>query len=151
MAGPAANGQANACGKLDGVPSQTVTVAGIGAEGWPGLSPLSKAAIEQATVIVGSPRQLALLPPTAGGERVPLPSPLLPGLPDLIEERGRAALVVLASGDPMFYGIGSTLVRLLGPERVRVLPHPVIGVARRRAARLAAGRRGPGEPGRPSP
>ena len=33
-------------------------------------------------------------------------------------------LVVLASGDPMFYGIGSTLVRLLGAERVTVLPHP---------------------------
>ena len=31
---------------------------------------------------------------------------------------------VLASGDPMFYGIGSTLVRLLGAERVPVLPHP---------------------------
>jgi precorrin-6Y C5,15-methyltransferase (decarboxylating) len=31
---------------------------------------------------------------------------------------------VLASGDPMFYGIGSTLVRLLGAERVSVLPHP---------------------------
>ena len=106
------------------MPSQIVTVAGIGADGWPGLSPLSKAAIEQADVIVGSPRQLALLPQSVPGERAPLPSPLLPGLPDLIRERGRGSLVVLASGDPMFYGIGSTLVRLLGPELVRVLPHP---------------------------
>jgi precorrin-6Y C5,15-methyltransferase (decarboxylating) len=31
--------------------------------------------------------------------------------------------VVLASGDPMFYGIGATLARLLGPARLRVLPH----------------------------
>ena len=31
---------------------------------------------------------------------------------------------VLASGDPMFHGIGATLVRLLGAGRVRVLPHP---------------------------
>ena len=106
------------------MPSQIVTVAGIGADGWPGLSPLSKAAIEQADVIVGSPRQLALLPRSVPGERVPLPSPLLPGLPDLIGEHARGPLIVLASGDPMLYGIGSTLVRLLGPERVRVLPHP---------------------------
>ena len=33
-------------------------------------------------------------------------------------------MCVLASGDPMFHGIGTTLVRLLGPDRVRVLPHP---------------------------
>ena len=151
MARPEVSGRYDACGKLYSVPSQTVTVAGIGADGWPGLSPLSKAAVEQAEVVIGSPRQLALLPPTAGGERIPLPSPLLPGLQDLIQEHARAAVVVLASGDPMFYGIGSTLVRLLGPDRVRVLPHPVIRVAGRRAARLAAGRRGRGEPGRPSP
>ena len=50
------------CGKLYGVLSQTVTVAGIGADGWPGLPPRSRAAIEQAGVLVGSPRQLALLP-----------------------------------------------------------------------------------------
>ena len=104
---------------------QIVTVAGIGAEGWPGLSPLSKAAVEAAGVIVGGPRQLALLPDAAvRGRRVPLPSPLLPGLPDLIAAESATGLVVLASGDPMFYGIGSTLVRLLGADRVRVLPHP---------------------------
>jgi precorrin-6B C5,15-methyltransferase / cobalt-precorrin-6B C5,C15-methyltransferase len=119
------------------VPSQIVTVVGIGAEGWPGLSPLSRAAVEQADVIIGGPRQLALLPGAVTGRRVSLPSPLLPGLPELLAEHAgtdgpgsRAgpalspALVVLASGDPMFYGIGATLARLLGPARLRVLPHP---------------------------
>jgi precorrin-6Y C5,15-methyltransferase (decarboxylating) len=101
-----------------------VTVAGIGAEGWAGLSPLSAAAIERAGVIAGGPRQLALLPAHVAGQRVPLPSPLLPGLPALIAEYSAGGLVVLASGDPMFYGIGATLVRLLGAERVRVLAHP---------------------------
>jgi precorrin-6Y C5,15-methyltransferase (decarboxylating) len=106
------------------VPSHIVTVVGIGADGWPGLSPRSAAAIERAAVIVGSPRQLSLLPGAVTGQRETLPSPLLPGLPDLIEEHPHSALVVLASGDPMFYGIGSTLVRLLGAQQVRVLPHP---------------------------
>ncbi|HEY1824118.1 MAG TPA: precorrin-6y C5,15-methyltransferase (decarboxylating) subunit CbiE [Trebonia sp.] len=105
-------------------PAPVVTVVGLGADGWPGLPPLSRAAIEQAAVIAGGPRPLALLPPSAAGQRVPLPVPLLPGLPGLIEEHAPAGLVVLASGDPMFYGIGSTLVRLLGAGRVRVLPHP---------------------------
>jgi precorrin-6Y C5,15-methyltransferase (decarboxylating) len=105
------------------VSSQIVTVAGIGADGWQGLSSLTKDAIEQAEVIIGGPRHLALLPTTVKGRRVPLPSPL-PGLPDMIAGHASDALVVLASGDPMFYGIGATLVRLLGPARLRVLPHP---------------------------
>jgi precorrin-6Y C5,15-methyltransferase (decarboxylating) len=31
---------------------------------------------------------------------------------------------VLASGDPTFHGIGTTLTRLLGADAVRVIPHP---------------------------
>jgi precorrin-6B C5,15-methyltransferase / cobalt-precorrin-6B C5,C15-methyltransferase len=113
-----------AYGKLYGVLSQTVTVVGIGADGWTGLSPRSKTAIEQADALVGGPRQLSLLPEAVPGRRIPLPSPLLPGLAELVAAHGSAALVVLASGDPMFYGIGSTLIGILGAARVTVLPHP---------------------------
>jgi precorrin-6B C5,15-methyltransferase / cobalt-precorrin-6B C5,C15-methyltransferase len=111
-------------GRLYGVRSKTVTVVGIGADGWAGLSPRSKAAIEQAGVLVGGPRHLALLPEAVPGRRVPLPSPLLPQFQDLVAAHADAPLVVLASGDPMFYGIGATLVRLVGPDCVTVLPHP---------------------------
>jgi precorrin-6Y C5,15-methyltransferase (decarboxylating) len=111
-------------GRLDGVLPQTVIVTGIGADGWAGLSPRSQAAIERAAVVVGGPRQLALLPGSVAARRIPLPSPLLPGLTELVASHAGSSLVVLASGDPMFYGIGSTLVRLLGAERVTVLPHP---------------------------
>jgi precorrin-6Y C5,15-methyltransferase (decarboxylating) len=101
-----------------------VTVAGIGADGWPGLSPLAREAIERAEVIIGGPRHLGLLPAAVSGRRVSLPNPLLPVLPGLIAAHADAVLVVLASGDPMFYGIGTSLARLLGPGRLRVLPHP---------------------------
>lgn len=101
-----------------------VTVAGIGADGWPGLSPATKDAIQVAEVIIGASRHLALLPAAVDGQRVPLPSPLLPGLTEVIAASGDTPLVVLASGDPMFYGIGATLARLVGPDRLRVLPHP---------------------------
>ena len=104
--------------------AQIVTVAGLGADGWRGLPPPSQDAINQAEVIIGGPRQLALLPAAVPGKRVPLPSPLLPGLTELIADPAGDPVVVLASGDPMFYGIGATLVRLLGAARVRVLPHP---------------------------
>ncbi|MFC0554737.1 precorrin-6y C5,15-methyltransferase (decarboxylating) subunit CbiE [Planotetraspora thailandica] len=99
-----------------------ITVVGIGADGWPGLAPASRAALEKAEVLIGGPRQLDLVPPS-GAERVAWPSPLLAALPGLIDEHAGRDVCVLASGDPMFFGIGSTLARLLGPGRLRVLPH----------------------------
>ncbi|GAA4685794.1 precorrin-6y C5,15-methyltransferase (decarboxylating) subunit CbiE [Phytohabitans rumicis] len=99
-----------------------VTVVGIGADGWAGLSATAQDAVRAAEVLLGSRRQLDLVPDEAKGERVPWPSPLLPALPGLLERHRDARTCVLASGDPMFYGIGSTVVRILGPDRVTVLP-----------------------------
>ncbi|MCF6473812.1 precorrin-6y C5,15-methyltransferase (decarboxylating) subunit CbiE [Nonomuraea sp. MG754425] len=100
-----------------------ITVVGVGADGWSGLPEASRRALETAEVVMGGPRQLDLLPAAATAERVPWPSPLTAGLPALMERHAGRAVCVLASGDPMFYGIGSTLVRLLGAADVRVLPH----------------------------
>lgn len=99
-----------------------ITVVGIGADGWAGLAAGSRQAIAEAEVLFGSRRQLDLVPASAA-ERIAWPSPLLPALPKLIERHEDREICVLASGDPLFYGIGSTLVRLVGAERVRVLPH----------------------------
>jgi precorrin-6Y C5,15-methyltransferase (decarboxylating) len=99
-----------------------ITVVGIGADGWDGLPAESRRALEQAEVLMGSARQLGLVPASAA-ERVAWPSPLLPALPALLERYAGHDVCVLASGDPMFYGIGSTLVRLLGASQVRILPH----------------------------
>ncbi|WP_206061675.1 precorrin-6y C5,15-methyltransferase (decarboxylating) subunit CbiE [Nonomuraea basaltis] len=99
-----------------------ITVVGIGADGWDGLSAGARRALEGAEVLMGSVRQLGLVPASAA-DRVTWPSPLLPALPELIERYADREVCVLASGDPMFYGIGSTLVRLLGAARVRVVPH----------------------------
>lgn len=101
----------------------SITVVGIGADGWDGLPEASRAALREADVLLGGARQLGLVPEGAG-ERVAWPSPLLPALPGLIERYAGRAVTVLASGDPMFYGIGSTLAELVGARRLRVLPHP---------------------------
>ena len=53
----------------------TVTVVGLGADGWPGLSEISRTAVLEAELVVGSARQLALLPAVAGQQS----QPLLPG------------------------------------------------------------------------
>lgn len=101
----------------------TITVVGIGADGWDGLAPSARAAIADAEVLFGSARQLSSLPDTRA-TRVSWPSPLIPVLPELLARHEGSRLCVLASGDPMFHGIGVTLANLLGAQRLRVLPQP---------------------------
>ncbi|NEA04839.1 cobalamin biosynthesis bifunctional protein CbiET, partial [Streptomyces sp. SID10116] len=43
-----------------GIPA--VAVVGIGADGWEGLPAASRAALAEADVLIGGPRQLELLP-----------------------------------------------------------------------------------------
>ncbi|MEU3052887.1 precorrin-6y C5,15-methyltransferase (decarboxylating) subunit CbiE [Streptomyces griseus] len=101
-----------------------VSVVGIGADGWPGLSGTAREALREAEVLIGGARQLDLLPPECAGVRVGWPSPLRPAVPRLLAEHRERRIAVLASGDPMFYGIGRALAEELGPEGLRVLPHP---------------------------
>ncbi len=100
-----------------------VTVIGVGAEGWDGLSSLARTAIAAAEIVLGGPRQLALLPAAEGRLHQPWPSPLSAALPDLLTQYAGRRVVALASGDPMLSGIGTTLVDILGADRVTVIPH----------------------------
>ncbi|MES9508276.1 precorrin-6y C5,15-methyltransferase (decarboxylating) subunit CbiE [Streptomyces sp. NPDC000609] len=100
------------------------TVVGIGADGWAGLPDAARAALADAQVLIGGARQLALLPPSCRGRRVPWPSPLRPAVPGLLAAHAGSRIAVLASGDPMFYGIGRALTEVLGPDELRILPHP---------------------------
>jgi len=104
--------------------TRTVTVVGIGADGYAGLAPASRAAVDAAGVVLGGKRQLDLLPESISASRISWPSPLRPAVRELVSEHSDRGLVVLASGDPMFHGIGRTLVEELGADRVHVLPHP---------------------------
>ncbi|MEU0184555.1 precorrin-6y C5,15-methyltransferase (decarboxylating) subunit CbiE [Streptomyces sp. NPDC006207] len=109
---------------MDDDASAPVAVVGIGADGWPGLPGASREALTGAGVVLGGPRQLELLPPEVTAERVAWPSPLRPAVAGLIAAQAGRRIAVLASGDPMFHGIGRTLTEVLGADRLRVLPHP---------------------------
>lgn len=101
-----------------------VQVVGIGADGWSGLTERARAAVLGAEELLGSARQLALVPADGPARRTPWPTPLLPALPGLLAGRDGRRLCVLASGDPMFHGIGATLADLLGADALEVHPHP---------------------------
>ncbi|WOC14087.1 precorrin-6y C5,15-methyltransferase (decarboxylating) subunit CbiE [Gordonia sp. MP11Mi] len=105
--------------------SADVIVVGIGADGWSGLAAAAQAELSQARVVYGSTRQLGLLPGEVSGDRVAWRSPMSTHLAELAESRGvEWPIHVLASGDPMFHGVGASLVRAFGVDRVRVISHP---------------------------
>ena len=105
-------------------PAEPLLLVGVGADGWAGLGPAARDGLLAADVVVGGPRHLALLPLQVRAERRPWPSPLLPGLDALLADLRGRRLVVLASGDPLHFGIGRALTDRLGADRVRSLPAP---------------------------
>ena len=97
-----------------------LTIVGIGEDAPDGLSRASRAALQAAEVIMGAPRQLALIPDN-GARRIPWPVPFADGLPILDTLRGQA-VAVLASGDPFWFGAGSVLAQRYAAREWRALP-----------------------------
>lgn len=100
-----------------------ITVVGIGADGWDGLSEPGRRALREARIILGAERQLALVPDEVSGERRPWPSPMT-SLLDKVAGGALGDVTILASGDPMLHGVGGSIARRAGAEAVRVIPHP---------------------------
>ncbi|MGE8399645.1 MAG: precorrin-6y C5,15-methyltransferase (decarboxylating) subunit CbiE, partial [Burkholderiales bacterium] len=98
-----------------------LTVVGIGEEGFKGLGKNARHALLKASRIIGGQRQLDLLPACIRGERQLWPSPF--SLEPVLARRGEP-VCVLASGDPMFYGVGASLARQLPASDMLTLPAP---------------------------
>ena len=101
--------------------SPWLTVVGIGEDGFKGLGRNARHALLRATRIIGGQRQLDLLPVCIRGERQVWPSPF--SLEPVLSRRGEP-VCVLASGDPMFYGVGASLARQVPAEELLILPAP---------------------------
>ncbi|WP_333619900.1 precorrin-6y C5,15-methyltransferase (decarboxylating) subunit CbiE, partial [Dietzia sp.] len=122
--------------------SRRVTVVGIGADGVSGLSARALEALRSAPAIHGSPRQLALLEgdrEVASVPRIELPRPLIPALVRAIESAAGSGEVFLASGDPMFHGIGATIARMITNSDIDA---ELVSIPAPSAASLAASRLG---------
>lgn len=97
-----------------------LAIIGIGEDGFSGLSPAARTLIETAEVLIGGERHLAMLSAN-GGEKLAWPSPIAPLIERIPKMRGRR-VCVLATGDPMLFGIGATLARHVAAEEMSILP-----------------------------
>jgi precorrin-6Y C5,15-methyltransferase (decarboxylating) len=109
-----------------------LAIIGIGDDGLAGLGPAARVLVETAEVIVGGARHLAMAPP-GNAERLPWRQPFAQSIAAIAAQRGRR-VVVLASGDPMWYGAGVILTRHFPRDETTILPHP--GAFSLAAARL---------------
>ena len=101
-----------------------IEVVGLSARGWSDLPERWQSLIQQAEVLIGSPRHLDLIPRFPVQQRLAWPAPLREGLPTLLRSVSGRRVVVLASGDPLLAGIGTTLIEMLGTSEVRI--HPAV-------------------------
>lgn len=95
---------------------QKIYLVGAGIEGWEGFGSKALDIIAQAEVMIGHQRHLDIFPDFSG-KKMPLGD-----LPEVLEflKRTDKRVVVLASGDPTFFGISRFLLRNLPKERIEI-------------------------------
>ncbi|MCB9946416.1 MAG: precorrin-6y C5,15-methyltransferase (decarboxylating) subunit CbiE [Rhodospirillaceae bacterium] len=97
-----------------------LSVIGIGEDGLDGLSSAARTLLGQAELIIGGERHLAMVPDD-GRERLCWPRPLKAAIPEILARRGRR-VAVLATGDPMCYGVGARLSRVVSADEMTIIP-----------------------------
>lgn len=100
---------------------QKIYIIGIGDDGLEGLTVAAKQQLEAAQLVLGAQHSLALLPHVSA-ERVEVGGDL-EGVVEKLQKSGDLRTVILAYGDPLFYGTARYLCQRLGKERFEVLPH----------------------------
>ncbi|BAY88939.1 MULTISPECIES: bifunctional cobalt-precorrin-7 (C(5))-methyltransferase/cobalt-precorrin-6B (C(15))-methyltransferase [unclassified Tolypothrix] len=100
-----------------------LAIVGIGEDGLPGLSAIARSLVDRAEIIVGGDRHLAMLPSNDQRQKITWASPISNSVAEIIQHRGQV-VCVLASGDPMCYGIGVTLTKQIPLSEITIIPAP---------------------------
>lgn len=96
-------------------------IVGIGEDGMEGLTPATRAVVEAAEVIFGGERHHKLSD-SVTAERVPWPKPF-DALEGRIKELRGKRVVVLATGDPLWFSVGPRVAKAVEPGEVIFHPH----------------------------
>ena len=100
-----------------------ITVIGMGREGLEGLGQRARDAIAAADQLWGSAALLALFPDVSA-PKTRIDRNIRTQLLQLANRGDNERVVMLGSGDPLFHGIASTLLRELPGEDLIILPQP---------------------------
>jgi precorrin-6Y C5,15-methyltransferase (decarboxylating) len=101
--------------------AEKVHIIGVGEDGLNGVTTAARDLIQQARLLIGEEHTLALIP-ELGSERLVVGRDL-DQVVRRIEGSPRQPVVVLADGDPLFYGVARYLCDRLGKDRFEVIPH----------------------------
>lgn len=107
-------------------------IVGIGEDGLDGLSPTARTVVEAAEVIIGGDRHHSLAK-SVTADRIAWPSPF-DALIDTLEGLRGKRVVVLATGDPLWYSVGARIGRSLSPNEI--VYHPQLSAFQLAAARM---------------
>lgn len=102
-------------------PVAWISVVGIGDDGLASIGDTARHLIKRADILVGGKRHLAMIP-EGREERLTWRRPLEATLSDIEARRGRN-VVVLASGDPLWFGVGDLLSKTFSMDEMQILPH----------------------------
>ena len=97
-----------------------LSIVGIGDDGLSGLSANALEVINQSEFIFGGKRHLALLPDSKV-KKITWGSPLTASI-ELIKSKRNNRVTVLATGNPLWYGIGSTLLKHFSTAELDIIP-----------------------------
>lgn len=97
-------------------------VVGIGLDGVAGLSERARSLLTEADCIAGYPHHLQQVA-GYGAEKLVLGGAVLDWIALVQQELQRRSLVVLASGDPLYFGIGRLLTEAIARPQLVFVPH----------------------------
>lgn len=100
---------------------RSLQIVGIGDDGVASLTGHARQAIERAEVLIGP--QLLLDKVQFGPSTRRVIDSDLDALRDLLHAFDDQQVVLLASGDPLFYGIARFVAEIVGKEQLEVIPH----------------------------
>lgn len=101
--------------------SKWLTIVGMGEDGYDGISAGARKALAAAEVIVGSRRLLGFLPKSAA-EIHEWPQPFSAMFDRIRPLKGRQT-VLLATGDPLNYGVARKVLQFIPVSEVEIIPH----------------------------
>ncbi|MEL6510269.1 MAG: precorrin-6y C5,15-methyltransferase (decarboxylating) subunit CbiE [Pseudomonadota bacterium] len=107
-------------------------IVGIGEDGMAGLAPATRAIVEAAEIVIGGDRHHKLSSGVTA-TRVAWPSPF-DALIDTLRDLKGKRVVVLATGDPLWYSVGARIGRAINLDEITY--HPQLSAFQLAAARM---------------